>query len=166
MYSYTYVAMFCCCGGGGRWCGRSCNDRKRRKRSLVNQLLQDADASRGADRPATWCRVRATRGLQKLHNRHLEDLLATAVGRADRDNSSFWPSECMIGESTTADDRHWTLNKKLQQSVCISVGQGDRFVHVAYRSLCPGSNRSLGPRHQKVVENTGNHLRCKPKIWN
>jgi len=117
---HTYVAMFCCCGGGGRWCGRSCNDRKRRKRSLVNQLLQDADANRGADRPATWCRVRATRGLQKLHNRHLEDLLASAGGRGDRDNSSFWPSECMFGESTTADDRDEVKSDAEQALVLLS----------------------------------------------
>ena len=128
---HTYVAMFCCCGGGGRWCGRSCNDRKRRKRSLVNQLLQDADANRGADRPATWCRVRATRGLQKLHNRHLEDLLASAGGRGDRDNSSFWPSECMFGESTTADDRHWTLNEKLE-SVNIHIRMQKSVLHSVF----------------------------------
>ena len=47
--------------------------------------------------------------------------------------------------------------------VTISVGQGDRFVHVAPRSLCPGPIRPLDTK--KVVENTGNHLRSKLKIW-
>ena len=45
----------------------------------------------------------------------------------------------------------------------VSVGQADRFVHVAPRSLCPGPNRPLDTK--KVVGNTGNHLRSKPKIW-
>ena len=45
----------------------------------------------------------------------------------------------------------------------ISVGQGDRFVHVAPKSLCPGPNSPLDTK--KVVGNTGNHLRSKPKIW-
>ena len=44
-----------------------------------------------------------------------------------------------------------------------SVGQADRFVHVAPKSLCPGPNRPLDTK--KVVGNTGNHLRSKPKIW-
>ena len=44
-----------------------------------------------------------------------------------------------------------------------SVGQTDRFVHVAPRSLSPGPNRPLDTK--KVIGNTGNHLRSKPKIW-
>ena len=48
-------------------------------------------------------------------------------------------------------------------SLFISVGQIDRFVHVAPRSLCPGPNRPLDTK--KVIGNTGNHLRSKPKIW-
>ena len=44
-----------------------------------------------------------------------------------------------------------------------SVGQGDRFVHVAPRSLCSGPNTLLDTK--KVVENTGNHLRFELKIW-
>ena len=47
--------------------------------------------------------------------------------------------------------------------IYVSVGQADRFVHVAPRSLCPGPNRPLDTK--KVVGNTGNHLRSKPKIW-
>ena len=45
----------------------------------------------------------------------------------------------------------------------VSVGQTDRFVHVAPKSLCPGPKRPIDTR--KVVGNTGNHLRSKPKIW-
>ena len=44
-----------------------------------------------------------------------------------------------------------------------SVGQVDRFAHVAHRSLCPGPNRPLDTK--KVIGNTGNHLRSRPKIW-
>ena len=50
-----------------------------------------------------------------------------------------------------------------EDMVYISVGQVDRFVHVAPRSLCPGPNRPLDTK--KVVENTRNHLRFKLKIW-
>ena len=45
----------------------------------------------------------------------------------------------------------------------ISVGQADRFVHVAPKSLCPGPNRPLDTK--KVNENIRNHLRFKLKIW-
>ena len=44
-----------------------------------------------------------------------------------------------------------------------SIGQADRFVHVAPKSLCPGPNRPLDTK--KVDENIRNHLRSKLKIW-
>ena len=51
----------------------------------------------------------------------------------------------------------------MELNLAISAGQADRFVHVAPRSLCPGPNRPLNTK--KVLENIGNHLRSKPKIW-
>ena len=48
-------------------------------------------------------------------------------------------------------------------TVYIGVGHIRRFVHVAPRSVCPGPKRPLD--NKKVVGNTRNHLRSKPKIW-
>ena len=57
----------------------------------------------------------------------------------------------------------WWKNLILIGRLCTRVGHIRRFVHVAPRSLCPGPNRPLDTK--KVVGNTGNHLRSKPKIW-
>ena len=53
---------------------------------------------------------------------------------------------------------YYVLWKICYSRFLISVGQADRFVHVA---LCPGPNRPLDTK--KVIGNTGNHLRSKPK---
>ena len=57
----------------------------------------------------------------------------------------------------------WYRARDRMGGIRISVGQTDRFVHVAPKSLCPGPNRPLDTK--KVTGNTGNHLRSKPKIW-
>ena len=118
------------------------------------------------DNNCTWL---GQRMVYKAHRKYQEINVYLFYESTDKQTSNNWLKavaclwkllkEKLVStvNSTQRCNPKWQLSKRLKNS----VGQGDRFVHVAPRSLCPGPNR---PHTKKLVENTGNHLRSKLKI--